>query len=177
MRPRIPFDASMLDRVADFDCGTKPYQTEVSDWIKASVDAEDSALRRIKDGSTDVWLYESNDGDLVGFASLGLWSWNIFDQTKNKKQKTAIQIIPNFAVKSAFKRKPEPPEDRYAVQILDDVLQVADSRMRTSAAPSLVGLLVYAENKNAIKLYEDFGFVEIERTAKDYIRMFVSLAE
>lgn len=144
MRPRIPFDASHLHRVADFECGSKPYQTEVAVWIQAPAEAADGALQAIRDWGTRVWLYEMDAGELIGFTSLGLRDWSIRDPATNKRVKTAIQIIPNFAIHSRFKRKPDGvgPDQQYASRVFNDVLLAAYERMTEEGAPAVVGLLV-----------------------------------
>ena len=68
------FSRDLLPAVSDFDCGDEPFQREVSDWIRDTIPGGVSdALQR----DTDVWLYSTEEGDLVGFGSLcrSLWSW------------------------------------------------------------------------------------------------------
>jgi len=169
MWTRIPFDESHLPRVADFDCGSKPYQTEVSDWIKS----RDGVLRDMADFGTSVWLYEADNGDVIGFTSLGLHTWDLPDPVTNKKAKTGVQIIPNWAIHKTYKWKPtDPPEaPRYALLVFNDLLQIAHERMTKDGAPSIVGLLVHGDNTRAIELYEEAGFVQLSRNARGYVRM------
>src|SRR4051794_16701173 len=68
MWTRVPFIESHLQRVADFDCGSMPYQTEVSDWIKS----RNGVLRDMAEFGTEVWFYETKNQDIIGFTSLGM---------------------------------------------------------------------------------------------------------
>lgn len=174
---RIQFDESQLARVVDFTCGSKPFQTEVSDWIKAPTDAPDGALQAIRDFQTGVWLYETDDRDIIGFASLGSHQWTIADPETKKKVPTPIQIIPNFAIRSCYKRKPEgvPADQQFASLIFTDLLLIAQERMEREGAPPMVGLLVYVENTRAIELYKQFGFIELGLTSQNYVRMVARL--
>jgi hypothetical protein len=63
---RIPFAESLLPKVQSFDCGTEPWEIEVSDWIKMP----EGAVADLKAGN-QVWLFANEDGDLIGFGSLG----------------------------------------------------------------------------------------------------------
>src|SRR6266851_1077583 len=60
---RIPFSESLLPRVQAFDCGSEPWQLEISDWIKAPA-GKDGAVDAIGVG-TEVWLYANDGGEVV----------------------------------------------------------------------------------------------------------------
>ena len=63
---RISFKAELLPKVQNFDCGTEAWEREVSDWIKTP----EGAIEALADG-TAVWLYATEEGDLVGSDPLG----------------------------------------------------------------------------------------------------------
>lgn len=179
MRHRIPFTENDLHRVQDFRCGDLPYQKEVSDWIKAPATAPDSALADMRDRGTAVWLYEADDGAVIGFGSLGLTSWTIPNPETGKKERTPIQIIPNFAIDSRYKRKPDgvPEEQWYSRLVFADLLTAAYERAVSQGFPYWLGLLVFADNARAIELYRGFGFQEVGRTRQNYVRMLTDLSD
>src|SRR5437588_494581 len=76
LRAPIIFDSGHLSRVKDFECGTQPWEVEVSDWIKAPRGAG-GALDDMANLGTRVWLYETEADELVGYGSLGetFWRW------------------------------------------------------------------------------------------------------
>jgi hypothetical protein len=97
----IPFTPALLPTVQAFDCGSEPWEREVSDWIKRPA-GEDGAVDALARG-TAVWLYVNDAGELVGFGSL--------DKTeqrwpKAKDPKVPASIIPWVAVERRFWGQP-----------------------------------------------------------------------
>ena len=52
--------------LSDFECGSKPWEMSVADWIKGQ-----RVFVSINRG-TAVWLYKLSDGTTVGFGSVVL---------------------------------------------------------------------------------------------------------
>jgi ribosomal protein S18 acetylase RimI-like enzyme len=143
----VPFDASMSEAVANFNCGDEPWQSELATWIV------NDALEAIKRG-TKVWLYLDSAGEVVGYGSLGTTNWKYPDPDSKR---TVVAIIPNVAIHRQFQGQPAdaPREARYSSQILRHLILEAES---LSGPPPALGLYVHPENKAAIKLYERFHF-------------------
>jgi GNAT superfamily N-acetyltransferase len=157
---RIPFTEELLPKVQAFDCGSEPWQLEVSNWIKAppgAAGAVDALSRNVQ-----VWLYADEQGNLVGFGSLAeaMQRW-----PRSKDDPIPVSLIPWLAVDRRFWGKPEgPPEERFAVVILRDLL--AEARAIQDERPLLI-LFVHVDNAAAIKLYERAGFKELHKSLKD----------
>jgi hypothetical protein len=173
---RIDFTEQLLPKVQSFDCGSEPWQREISDWIKAprgsggAVDALDK--------HTQVWLYMDEEGNLVGFGSLGVASqrWPGL-----KDSPIFVSIIPWMAVDRRFWGKPEGPQDqRYSGLIFRD--HIAEALQKKDELPLLI-LFVYIDNAAAIKLYQRAGFRELhkrftdKKTGWQYVRMVLVLKE
>jgi hypothetical protein len=176
---KYPFTEDDWDDVQSFDCGDKPHQREVSDWLKGRRD-EDSALAALaKDPPSRIWLYrlEDNEADpgpdnLVGFGALdrSAWRW-----TGGKDPYLPITILLWFAVQNRFKRQPPGDEGGfYSSQIMDDLIATAmDDRIERP----VLGLCVRVGNTGAIDLYRRKGFTVKLSSFKDratgieYLRM------
>jgi ribosomal protein S18 acetylase RimI-like enzyme len=174
----IPFTADLLATVQAFDCGSEPWELEVSDWIKRPA-GQDGAVDALARG-TSVWLYVNDAGELVGFGSLAKTEqrW-----PAAKDPKVAASIIPWVAVDRRFwGQPPGPPEERYASQILDDLISKA---LLTRDERPLLVLYVHVNNQRAIAFYQRpyFGFVELHKPYTDratgwqYKRMALMLKE
>jgi len=66
---KIEFNKFLLPKVQGFDCGDEPWEREVADWLKAP-SAEQGAIYDWYRG-TEIWLYATEAGELVGVGSLG----------------------------------------------------------------------------------------------------------
>jgi len=96
------------DIVQDFDCGSRDYQREVSDWLKKPL-GSGGALDAVSLPGGDVrvllyWLaHDLGFEHLVGFGSLGKseWRW-----TGKKDPFIPVTVITWFAVQNRFKRQP-----------------------------------------------------------------------
>jgi RimJ/RimL family protein N-acetyltransferase len=151
----VPFSAERLDLVKDFSCGEEPHERELAEWIRQD------ALPAMSRG-TNVWLYATEDRELVGFGSLGVTNWRWPDPSSRK---VAVQVIPAVAIQKVYWGKPEGPrEGRYSSQILDHL--IAEATDLSDVSP-LLGLFVHPDNQRAIKLYERAGFVPFSHTYTD----------
>jgi ribosomal protein S18 acetylase RimI-like enzyme len=167
------FSEANWAEVQNFDCGSEPYELEVSAWLKGQA-GEDSALTSIhhpeKPGR--VWLYKLPDNTLVGFGALAKSEW----RWKGKKDpKIALSIIIWIGLQKEFRGQPPgPKEDRYSTQILDDLIAEA---LESQETHPVLGLFVHRDNVRAIRLYQRAGFMENLEPTKDgqYLRMAVVL--
>jgi RimJ/RimL family protein N-acetyltransferase len=151
----IPYSADLQEHVADFACGDEPYERELADWIR------NEALPAMERG-TRVWLFVTEEGDLVGYGSLGTTNWRWPDP---KSERVTLNIIPAVAIQRHYWGKPDGPrEQRYSTQILDHL--IAEATDRTDTAP-LLGLFVHPDNHRAIRAYERAGFTRFSHTYKD----------
>jgi len=172
---RIRFSEDLLPKVQAFDCGAELWQTEVSDWIKKPRGSE-GALNDMENAGLQVWLYANDQGDLVGFGSFGesAQRW-----PKAKDPEIPASVIPFMALDRKFWGQPPGPwEDRYATQILRDLIAEA---VKYKDARKILKLLVYEGNAAAIKLYQRLGFAEFHKPRKDtngllYMRMALVLS-
>lgn len=131
----LPADIN-LPAVQAFDCGTEPWELEVSDWIKGKPNGVLDDLKRT--GGCEVWLYGTPQDGLIGFASLSEPSWGY-----PAKHDPKPNLIPMLGIQKRYWGEPAgPKEDRYARQIMDDV--IAEARTHIERAPVLV-LYVHSE--------------------------------
>jgi GNAT superfamily N-acetyltransferase len=173
---RQAFTLADLPEVQDFHCGDEPYEKEVADWLKGpdAPDA-DSALTSIKhpERPSRVWLYKLGD-EIVGFGALAKTDWRW--PGKNNDPKLPLSIVIWVGVQAKYwGQPPGTKEERYSVQILDDL--VAEAAVEAKTHPVL-GLFVHKDNKRAIKFYKDAGFSDeleqrVERTA--HFKLFIVL--
>jgi hypothetical protein len=129
----------------------------------------------MEDLDTQVWLYETEEGDLVGFGSLGVTKWRYPDPEKSDKRR--LLIIPNYAIALPFQGQPPGKENkprRYSRQIFTDLLRKA---MDHPSGLKVIGLFVHPKNAGAIRLYADFNFKPFGEPAprSGYLRMVATL--
>jgi Acetyltransferase (GNAT) family len=153
---RDPFTEAHWDEVQAFDCGSMPWELEVSDWLKRPI-GTDSALTAIHNAENPcrVWLYRLEDGRLVGFGALGYskWRW-----TKKKDPYVPLTVIIWCGIQKEFKGLPDGPKpDRYSHQIMDNLITEA---LDDAATHPILGLVVRPENIGAIKLYKEYEFID-----------------
>jgi RimJ/RimL family protein N-acetyltransferase len=148
---RIPFTRNHAHLVADFDCGTaETYQTEVADWIR---NVNEDVWEAIGKSRLQVWLYLTEDDDVIGFASLAL---QVITLDESSQQFGEALMLPYYALRTKYHKKPDGPwQQYYSRQILRDLL--AEARKHPSQNTRL-GLYVHPNNTGAIRLYEQFGF-------------------
>jgi ribosomal protein S18 acetylase RimI-like enzyme len=151
-----------LPEILGFDCGPERWNREVATWIK-SPDGDNSVLLDMKQWSIEVWLYRTEDGQLVGFASLGKNQWSL---PPPKGPKHWINYIPYIGVQKKFQGEPTDAarDDKFAYQILDDLIEYAATK--TDVEP-YIGLSVDRENRRAIRFYENRDFVDAKTPRKE----------
>jgi ribosomal protein S18 acetylase RimI-like enzyme len=173
---RIPFTEDLLPKVQAFDCGDEPWEREVSDWIKAPRGGG-GALDELEHGAT-VWLYVTDDGELVGFGSLAaaVQRW-----PRSKDPQVPASVIPMLGVDRKFwGQPPGAPEERFSARLLVDL--IAEAQTHRAERPILV-LYVSIENARGIKYYERAGFAELHKpytdknTGRVYKRMVLVLKD
>jgi hypothetical protein len=128
LRPAIVFTEALLPRVQGFDCGDTPWEQDVAAWIQQGPN-KGGALDAMADLGTEVWLYETEAGQLVGYGSLGVNEWRY--PNPRKSDRVPIQIIPYFGIRRQFQGQPPAPcprEERYAHRIFEDLLVKACQR-------------------------------------------------
>jgi ribosomal protein S18 acetylase RimI-like enzyme len=165
---RLPFGPDDVRAVQGFHCGDEPWEQEVAEWIKGH--GADNALTHIQRGGY-VWLYVNDDGDIVGYGSIGRsrWAW----PTKKDKPRP-VAIVPSFGVQDHFKGKPDdaPRGSRYADVILRDLINEATIRLvyarsqGEDAAP-ILSLFVHPQNNRAKVFYQRAGFQPFFRSFTD----------
>jgi len=103
---RIPFAVDLLPMVESFGCGDEPWQREVSDWIKAPPGAG-GAVEELEHGA-QVWLYATEEGEVVGFGSLAAASqrW-----PRSKDPPIPASVIPMLGVDQRLWGQPPGPAD------------------------------------------------------------------
>jgi len=152
----VAFDpAAHAELVRDFSCGDEPYERDRATWIQSE------AAETIARGG-NVWLYVTENRDVIGFGSLAVSRWN-YPEPANRR--VALALIPAVAVQKQFWGKPDGPRDnRYSSQILDDLILTA-AQLKLDAP--ILGLFVHPENQRAIKAYERAGFIMFSKTYID----------
>jgi hypothetical protein len=173
LRAAISFTEQLLTRVQGFTCGDSVWAREVAEWIQGAR-GTGGALDDMVNLQTQVWLYEAEDGNLVGFASLGETLWRYPHPSKSDQRR--VLIIPNYAMALAYHGKPPGPKDqRYSRQIFADLLRKAEAH---PSGLKVIGLVVHPDNQGAILLYQDFNFRLFGKPRKDgYLRMVATLPE
>lgn len=168
---KVVFTEEMWNDVQNFECGDRPFEKEVSTWLKAEDGALASVIHKNKSKRSQVWLYKLDVDVLVGFGALarGKWRW----KGQDDPQIPVTKVI-WYAVAKEFQKKPEGDRDgHYSFQIFDDLL---DEAMSTKHTHPLMGLFVSADNIRAIELYREFGFTDDGFLAEEgYQKMYAIL--
>jgi len=166
----IPFREEFVlrDDVQQFSCGDRPWETEVSDWIKDR--NQPAVLNDVKRRHTLVWLYATQDDGLVGFGSLGKTKWELMPGSSRIR----LWLIPMLGLDRRFQGQPnDGSEDRFSNQIMDHVISEARNRANTEvgqpeACEPLLGLFVHPQNTKAKHIYMiRFNFAETTVTNHD----------
>jgi len=169
-----------LAEVQGFTCGPNRWDQEVAVWIKSRL-GDNIVLEDIKRYSIEVWLYRTEEGELVRFSSLGENTWS-FPLPKGPKHR--ISYIPFIGVHERFQGEPRDAarDDKFAYQILDDLIEYTAEK--TAARPDLypvMGLSVDPQNTRAIRFYLNRDFVDAKSPRADrttgvvYTRMFLNI--
>ena len=161
---KVRFGAHLLPEVEHFYCGNTVCGLNAAKWLKGNTSVtEDCALAVMQNFGTEVWLYKTAEGELVGFGSLGPTTWRIPNSDSPRK---LVSIIPWLGIEPRFRRKPEgaPIEDTYAGLILDDLIAEAASH---EDRDRFICLCVHRANTGAIRLYKHFRFWTMKDPLKD----------
>jgi ribosomal protein S18 acetylase RimI-like enzyme len=143
------FAISDAARVQDFHCGDLPHQAPLAEWIKTKA----SAQLANPDNKTKIWLYESEDGSVVGFGSLGIVSAIGDFEGTGKESKIKYQAVLTMAVRSECQGK------GLSHQIMNHLEEEAIKRCaELPKAKRLLGLYVNPKNTAGVKLYKSHGF-------------------
>lgn len=140
-------------RLAGFSCGDESWSAHVAEWIRGS-DVFDSM-----DRGTRVWLFETAQGEIIGFGSVGtsVWKWPPPGGTPAN-----ILLIPMLGIDARFQGKPADPEWRYSRQIMGHLLaegrRIALEWPGAGERPGWMVLMVRRDNARAIRFYERCGF-------------------
>src|SRR5436309_3230300 len=133
------FDLACLPLIAALDCGQDQFGKIATAWIKC-VDPDDSAIQAKAEKNTDIYLYNTPAGQLVGFGSLG--------KTKRKIRGVEEEwsIIPHIGIDAQFRGCPPgvPWHDKYGASIMIDLMALA----RDHNTPTLM-LYVHKDNSRA----------------------------
>jgi hypothetical protein len=92
----VDFTEADQARLGGFSCGDEPWSKHVTEWILGS-DVLDSMKR-----GTRVWLFETAQGEVVGFGSVGTSEWR-WPPPKGSKTTECV-----FCPPSAEYCKPDP---------------------------------------------------------------------
>jgi ribosomal protein S18 acetylase RimI-like enzyme len=150
----VQFTEADQVRLVGFSCGSETWARYVTEWILGS-DVLDSMKLK-----TRVWLFETNEGQIVGFGSLGTsrWKWPPPDG-----EYSTITLIPMLGIGAQYRGQPSDPEWRYSRQIIshliDEAIKLArEWQGKVEHRPRWLVLMVNRENLRAIRFYENTGF-------------------
>ncbi len=151
----VEFTEADQARLVGFSYGSEEWSKHVTEWILGS-----DALDSMEAHGTRVWLFETQQGDMVGFGSVGTsaWRWPPPDGAR-----TNIVLIPMLGIDARFQGQPSDPAWRYSRQIMAHLIaegqRIAhESPEDPGKKPQWMVLMVRAENARAIRFYEQCGF-------------------
>ena len=175
---KYPFSKTDIDlpEVQAFDCGGNPWDLEVSGWIK-SRSGNNSVLEDMEHFNIEVWLYRHDNGNLVGYSSLGktTYTWPV-----SGKKKQIVSVLPFIGLRKQFQGEPKDAarkDDKYAYQILDDLLVSAAEKVLSDGRYPLIVLSADEKNTRALNYYAYREFIDLripridKQTGVTYIRM------
>jgi ribosomal protein S18 acetylase RimI-like enzyme len=150
----VEFTEADQARLAGFSFGEEVWSKHVTEWIRGS-DVLDSMER-----GTRVWLFETDQSEVVGFGSVGtsVWRW-----PPPGGERANIVLIPMLGIDVRFQGKPANPEWRYSRQIMGHLIAEGERMARewpeeTNQRPQWLVLMVRGDNARAIRFYEQCGF-------------------
>ena len=150
----VAFTEADQARLVGFSCGDELWSRHVTEWIHGS-DVIDSMER-----GTRVWLFETDQGEIVGFGSVGtsVWRWPPPDGARAN-----LVLIPMLGIDMRFQGKPADPEWRYSRQIMQHLIAEGQKIAREwpedfGQRPQWMVLMVRNDNARAIRFYEQSGF-------------------
>ena len=150
----VEFHKTDQARVVEFSCGEEIWSRHVAEWIRGS-----DVFSSMEKG-TRVWLFETAEGEIVGFGSLGtsIWRWPPPDG-----KRTTIVLIPMLGIDTRYHGQPPEKQWRYSRQIMSHLLFEARQLSRqwsgdANQRPQWLVLMVHKENKRAVRFYQRCGF-------------------
>lgn len=162
-----------LPEVQAFYCGEEPWEVEVAEWVKSKA-GPNSVLQDMAEYGTEVWLHRDEDGVLVGYSSLGTaeYTW-----PRKSKKKENVCVLPFIGVHKQFQGEPKEADrdDKYAYQILDELLVCAAEKVLAQNCYPVIILSVDDRNKRAIQFYVNREFEDTKMPKRlpgvTYVRM------
>lgn len=175
--PSRAFTRADLSLVSAFSCCANPpneaiWEKDVNDWIKAGP-GQFGAIDAVENGIAHVWLYVSDDGDLIGYGSIATESILLSDGSSK-----TICLIPYVGIATVFQGLPTvPKEARFARRILWGLIE----KVRNDGEFDDLFLWVDPNNPAFSRFYPLFGFVEFDRSSdsgdgREWVLMHKSLS-
>lgn len=164
----VEFTEVDQNRLVGFSCGDEPWSRHVAEWIRGS-----DVLDSIKRG-TRVWLFETEQEEIIGFGSVGTSEWH---WPPPRGPKATVVLIPMLGIDIRFQGMPPDPVWRYSRQIMAHLIAEGQRVARDWAGapqskPQWLVLRVHHENNRAIRFYETCGFELIpEALRRDHLPM------
>jgi GNAT superfamily N-acetyltransferase len=154
--------------VQTFDCGPERWQAEIAEWLKSPTGAVAALTHPTR--RTDVWLYLTEDGQLVGYSSLGSTRWHL-NEPYNKP--VTLNIIPYMGLDVDFQGAPKGalPHDRYSTLIMEDLIAEAEEACRRFKREPFLALYVHPDNIQAKRFYARMRFEPFDRVHDGYESM------
>ncbi len=156
----VEFTEADQARLVGFSCGDEPWSKHVTEWILGS-DVIDSMKR-----GTRVWLFETEQGKVIGFGSVGTseWQW-----PPPRGSKTTIVLIPMLGISVRFRGEPRDPDWRYSHQLMSHLIAEGQGKARewtgdAEKKPQWLVLMVHRDNARAIRFYERCGAEKVTST-------------
>ncbi len=154
----VEFTEADQARLTGFSCGDESWSRHVSEWIRGS-----DVLDSIKRFGTRVWLFETAQGEVVGFGSVGKtkWKW-----PPPEGERTTILLIPMLGIDTRFQGQPPDRDWRYSRQLMAHLIAEGQRMARewsgeAAQKPTWLVLMVHPDNARAITFYEQCGFALI----------------
>jgi ribosomal protein S18 acetylase RimI-like enzyme len=151
----VEFTEADQVRLVGFSCGEEIWSKHVTEWITGS-----DVLDSMEKYGTRVWLFETKQGEIVGFGSVGatVWRWPPPDGVR-----TNIILIPMLGIDVRFHGQPPDPNWRYSRQIMGHLIAEGTKLGREwpedkGEKPTWLVLMVRRDNARAIRCYESCGF-------------------
>ena len=141
MLVKIPFTQELLPDVQGFHCGSQEWETPLAKWITANPsEGRGSCLRDEQTKGPSGLAHVRQNGDLVGYSSLGTSKW----EWPTSSLAWTLSIIPYVAIQEPFQGKPRGDPPKYSNQILEHLKH--EARQHTKRKP-LLGLFVDPRNE------------------------------
>lgn len=166
----VEFTEADRGRLVGFSCGDEVWSRLATEWILGS-----DVLDSMSKWGTRVWLFETVDGTIVGFGSLGTskWKW----PPPSGAQRLTITLIPMLGIDVRYRGQPADEAWRYSRQAMSHLISEAehianDWSGKPDERPRWLVLQVHKDNARAIGFYEHFGFElmsDVERAPGHFV--------